>query len=123
MVGFALAMPVLLMVAAAVLQAILLVHVRTVLTLAAGEGARAGALVGASDSVARARARRVIDEALGEQFGAQTVITSGHQVRDGGSMSVVQITSHVLLGLGTMSLLPGGIDMTVQGHALTQEAT
>ena len=62
-VEFALVTPLLLLVALAVLQVTLALHVRSTLTAAAAEGARAGALAGAGLGVAESRTRDVLAEA------------------------------------------------------------
>ena len=59
-VEFALVAPLLMLVALAVLQLMLAIHVRTVITSAAIEGARVGALVGSDLQTAEERTREVL---------------------------------------------------------------
>jgi len=64
-VEFALVAPLVLAVAVGVLQVVLALHVRSTLTAAAAEGARAGALAGSSTVVAERRTRDVLANVLG----------------------------------------------------------
>lgn len=63
-VEFALIAPLLMLIALAVLQLILAVHVRTVITSAAIEGARVGALVGSDLTSAEERTREILNGSI-----------------------------------------------------------
>ena len=113
-------MPVLVFVAAAVLQIVLLVHTRTVLTLAAGEGARVGALAGSSPAAATARAREVVSDALGlSPVSASAVrsVRAWREVESGMAMSVVEIEAHL-----PVALLPYEVSVHVIGHRPLEDA-
>ena len=112
-------MPVLVLVAAAVLQIVLLVHTRTVLTLAAGEGARVGALAGSSPAAATARAREVVSDALGlSPVSASAVrsVRAWREVESGMAMSVVQIEAQL-----SVAMLPFTAAVSVTGHQVLEE--
>lgn len=114
-VGFSLVAPLVLTVALAVLQVILTVHMRTTLTSAAAEGARAAARAGATldDGEVRAwdLARRSLAGGLVEHVIARRELASGLPV------TAVEVTAQLpLLGM----LTP--LDMTVVGRALTEDA-
>ena len=64
-VEFALVAPLVLLVALGVLQLTLALHVRSTLTAAAAEGARAGALAYSNPSFAERRTRAILSDALG----------------------------------------------------------
>ena len=112
-VEFALVTPVLLLVVLAVVQLILALHVRSTLTAAAAEGARAAALAGASPVAGELRTRAVLADALGGET-AESI--EAHRVIIGSSPAIrVQVTARLpLLGLwGPRSLI-------VEGHAMTE---
>lgn len=114
-VEFALVTPLLLLVALAVLQVILALHVRSTLTAAAAEGARAGALAGAGLAVAESRTRDVLDDALGGDA-AQDVVASRTRL-EGVEVVRVMVTARLPL-LGTL----GPTALTVEGHAIAERS-
>ena len=114
-VEFALVTPLLLIVALAVLQVILALHVRSTLTAAAAEGARAGALAGAGLAVAESRTRDVLDDALGGDA-AQDVVASRTRL-EGVEVVRVLVTAR-LPRLGTL----GPTALTVEGHAIAERS-
>ena len=114
-VEFALVTPLLLLVALAVLQVVLALHVRSTLTAAAAEGARAGALAGAGLAVAESRTRDVLDDALGGDA-AQDVVASRTRL-EGVEVVRVLVTARLPL-LGTL----GPTALTVEGHAIAERS-
>jgi hypothetical protein len=114
-VEFALVTPLLLLVALAVLQVILALHVRSTLTAAAAEGARAGALAGAGLAVAESRTRDVLGDALGGDA-AQDVVASRTRL-EGVEVVRVLVTARLPL-LGTL----GPTALTVEGHAIAERS-
>ncbi len=112
-VEFALVTPLLLIVVLAIVQVILALHVRTTLTAAAAEGARAAALAGSSLVVGERRTQEVLNDALGGQ--AATGI-SARYVSVGTSPAIqVQVTARLpLIGL------LGPETLVVEGHALAE---
>lgn len=112
---FVLVAPLVVLLAVVVVQAALVLHVRSVLISAAAEGARAGALAGADAS---AGARRAVD--LAERSVGASVVTeaTARRVRVGGMAAVeVRIDAAVpVIGpIGTVSL-------SVAGHALVESS-
>ena len=114
-VEFALVTLLLLLVALAVLQVILALHVRSTLTAAAAEGARAGALAGAGLAVAESRTRDVLGDALGGDA-AQDVVASRTRL-EGVEVVRVLVTARLPL-LGTL----GPTALTVEGHAIAERS-
>ena len=114
-VEFALVTPLLLLVALAVLQVTLAMHVRSTLTAAAAEGARAGALAGSGLGVAEARTRDVLAGALGGDA-AEDIVASRTRV-SGVEVVRVRVTARLPL-LGTL----GPTALTVEGHAIREQA-
>lgn len=112
-VEFALVTPLLLLVALAVLQVTLALHVRSTLTAAAAEGARAGALAGSGLGVAEARTKDVLSTALGGDA-AQRIVASRTRI-DGVAAVRVRVTARLPL-LGTL----GPTALTVEGHAIEE---
>ncbi len=111
---FALVTPLLLLVALAVLQVTLALHVRSTLTAAAAEGARAGALAGSGLRVAEVRTREVLADALGGDT-AQDIVASRVRL-DGVDVVRVRVTARLPL-LGTL----GPTALTVDGHAIGEQ--
>lgn len=112
-VEFALVTPLLLLVALAVLQVILAVHVRSTLTAAAAEGARAGALAEGGLGLAEARTRDVLADALGG--GAAERVEASRGRIDGVPVVRVRVTARLPL-VGTL----GPTALTVEGHAIQE---
>jgi Flp pilus assembly protein TadG len=113
-VEFALVTPLLLLVALAVLQVTLALHVRSTLTAAAAEGARAGALAGSGLRIAEMRTREVLANALGGDA-AQDIVASRERL-DGVEVVRVRVTARLPL-LGTL----GPTALTVDGHAIGEQ--
>lgn len=108
-----LVLPLLVLVAAAVLQVALAVHVRAALVAAAAEGARAAALSGAPDGAAERRVRSLVDGTL-----------AGATVRDVaarrsvvGGLPVIEVRIDARLPM--LGLL-GPAALVVDGHALRE---
>jgi hypothetical protein len=112
-VDFALVAPILIGLALAVLQVILVMHVRTVLTSAAAEGARAAALADSNPNAGERRAREIINESI-----ASSTVESieAHPVLKGG---LVMMAIDINARLPLLGLL-GPTMMRVQGHALQE---
>ncbi|MFY9219198.1 MAG: TadE family protein [Candidatus Nanopelagicales bacterium] len=110
---FALVMPLLLLVAMAVVQLILTMHVRSTMIAAAAEGARAAALAGAQPQAGEVRTREVLAEALG----TQTAQIQASRIRIAGAPAIrVQVTGNLpLFGLVGPQVL------TVEGHAFVEQ--
>ncbi|WP_243106941.1 TadE/TadG family type IV pilus assembly protein [Actinomyces lilanjuaniae] len=101
-------------VAASLLQLALGLHVRNVLTDAAGEGARRAALVGGTRQEAEQRVRSLVDSALAEGY-VQEVAMTRHQVDD-----LVVVEVRVTAPLPLLGLVgPGGV-VGVTGHAVDE---
>ena len=112
-VEFALVAPLVLAVAVGVLQVVLALHVRSTLTAAAAEGARAGALAGSSTVVAERRTRDVLANVLG---GGVAERVEAYRTRiDGVPVVRVSVTGRLpLIGL------LGPTALTVDGHAMQE---
>jgi Flp pilus assembly protein TadG len=114
-VEFVLVVPLLVLVAAAVVQLALLGHARAVLLTAAGEGARAGALAGADPRAGEVRARALVDSAL--RPGLVSAVSGGIRVIDGLPVMELRLSARVPL------LAPlGEVDLDVVGHALAEDS-
>jgi len=112
-VEFALVAPLVLAVAVGVLQVVLALHVRSTLTAAAAEGARAGALAGSSTVVAERRTRDVLANVLGG--GAAERVEAYRTRVDGVPVVRVSVTGRLpLIGL------LGPASLTVDGHAMQE---
>lgn len=114
-VEFALVTPLLLLVALAVLQVTLALHVRSTLTAAAAEGARAGALADSGLGIAESRTRQVLDDALGGDA-AEKIQASRGRI-DGVEVVRVRVTARLPL-IGTL----GPTALTVEGHAIRERS-
>ena len=112
-VEFALVTPILMLVVLAVLQLILALHVRSTLTAAAAEGARAAALSGSSLAAGERRTREVLDDALGG--GAATTIVARRVMIAGTPAIRVRVDARLPL-LGML----GPQVLQVDGHALVE---
>ena len=114
-VEFVLVAPLLLVLAVGVLQVVLTLHVRSVITAAAAEGARAAALAGAEPAAAVARVESLLDGSL-----AGTVVrdVSARPITSGGlALMLVRVEARIpLAGL----LVPA--DLVVEGRALREGA-
>ena len=105
--------PLVLLLAVAVVQVALVLHVRATLTAAAAEGARAAALAGADPFAGERRARQVAAEALSPD--AVRDVRVDRVVEDGLPLILVTMTAHPPV----VSLL-GSVDVTVDGRALVE---
>lgn len=108
-------MPVLLALAVGVLQVLLTMHVRSVLTAAAAEGARAAALAGADPDAAIAR----VDALLAGSLAGSVVrdVTAWPSAESGLPVMVVRVEARLpLAGL----LAPA--ELEVEGRALREGA-
>jgi len=115
LVDFALVAPILIAVSLAVLQVILAMHVRTVLTSAAAEGARAAALADSDAGAGERRAREIIDESIAASSVESITVHSG--MSGGAPVISVDIDARLpLIGL----LGPTGLH--VRGHSLREQA-
>jgi len=112
-VEFALVAPLLLLLALAVLQVALAMHVRATLTSAAAEGARAAALAGASPLAGVRRTRTLLAENLAGSVVDD--VTARRAVVDGLAVMTVRVTA-VLPMVGLL----GPQMLTVEGHALQE---
>jgi hypothetical protein len=112
-VEFALVAPLLMLVALAVLQLMLAIHVRTVITSAAIEGARVAALVDGDLNRAESRTRSILESNI-----AGTAVQSirASRVTEGANemFAVVVETELPLLGFY------GPTSMKLTGHALAE---
>ena len=114
-VDFVLVAPVLIAVGLAVLQVILVMHVRTVLISAAAEGARAAALAGADSRAGERRARAIIAETIAAESVER--ITVRRQISGGIVVMALEIDARLpLLGLLGPTLIH------VEGHSLQEQA-
>ncbi len=113
-VDFVLVAPLLIAVALAILQVILVMHVRTVLTSAAAEGARAAALAGADPRAGERRARAIIDETIASDSVERIVVR--RQMAGGATIMALDIEARLpLLGL------LGPTVIHVRGHSLQEQ--
>ncbi|MBM3689292.1 MAG: pilus assembly protein [Actinobacteria bacterium] len=112
-IEFALVAPLILVIAVGVLQVVLALHVRSTLTAAAAEGARAGALAGSSTLVAERRTREVLSDALGGDAAESVKV---QRIRlDGVPVVRVSVSGRLpLIGL------LGPSTLTVDGHAMQE---
>ena len=112
-VEFALVAPLLMLVALAVLQLMLAVHVRTVVTSAAIEGARIAALVGGDVNRAESRTRSILESNIAgtavQSISASLVTTGENEM-----FAVVVETELPLIGFY------GPTSMKITGHALVE---
>jgi len=112
-VEFALVAPLLMLVALAVLQLMLAIHVRTVVTSAAIEGARVAALVDGDLNRAESRTRSILESNIAgsavQSISASRVNTEGNEM-----FAVVVETELPLIGFY------GPTSMKLTGHALAE---
>lgn len=112
-VEFALVAPLLLLLALAVLQVALAMHVRATLTSAAAEGARAAALAGADPAAGVRRTRTLLAQNLAGSVVDD--VTAQRGVVDGLAVMTVRVTA-VLPMVGLL----GPQALTVEGRALRE---
>ncbi|MBW3068235.1 MULTISPECIES: TadE/TadG family type IV pilus assembly protein [unclassified Actinomyces] len=103
-------------VSVALLQLALGLHVRNVLTDAAGEGARRAALVGGTTAEADARVRALADAALADGYVQEVAVSR----TTANGLSVVQV--EVVAPLPVLGLLGPGGTLHVTGHAVDEAA-
>lgn len=115
-VDFALVAPLLLLVALAVLQLSLALHVRSVLIGAATEGARLAALAGGDPVVGEQRTERILAESIAGTTLRETVV----RVDRSGPVPVAAVD--VTVDLPLIGLL-GPTPMTVTGRAVLESTT
>jgi hypothetical protein len=112
-VEFVLVAPLVLLLGLGVLQVGLALHVRTTLTSAAAEGARAAALAGADPAAGVRRARDMLARSI--EGSVVHEVTAQRSTIDGLPMMTVRIVGDLpVLGLIGPSVL------TVEGHALRE---
>lgn len=102
----------LVLIAATLIQLVLVLHVRNTLTDAAANGAHYGALANRSPADASSRTRTLITESLHGGF-AQDVQTSTAQVGESQLVTVTVRTRVPLVGW-----LPNGWNLTVRGESV-----
>jgi Flp pilus assembly protein TadG len=112
-VEFVLVLPLLLLVAVAILQLLLALHVRSTLISAAAEGARAAALAGAAPDAGVARTRAL----LGDTLAGTVVLDIAARPSRVDGLDVMVVTVDATLPL--VGLL-GPTRMTVAGTALRE---
>ena len=112
-VEFVLVTPLLVVLALGVLQVVMTLHVRSVLTAAAAEGARAASLAGADPRAAVVRVHGLLDGSL-----AGTVlrdVSARAESRSGLALMVVRVEARIP---GAGLLVPA--DLVVEGRALRE---
>lgn len=112
-VEFALVAPLLMLVALAVLQLMLAIHVRTVVTSAAIEGARVAALVDGDLTRAESRTRSILESNIAGTA-VQSISASRVTEGDNEMFAVVVETELPLIGFY------GPTSMKLTGHALAE---
>lgn len=115
MVDFVLVGTLVIMIFAALLQLALALHVRNILIDSAAEGARTGALAGASDAAAVDRTRYLIDLALSPRY-AREVSTRRVDV-DGTVLLQVDVAATLPL----LGLVGPSRELVVSGRAVLEE--
>ncbi|WP_293786182.1 TadE/TadG family type IV pilus assembly protein [uncultured Aeromicrobium sp.] len=112
---FVLVLMVLLPLVLGLVQLGLVLHVRTTLTAAASEGARAGSSLGAGPREAEDRARHLIQTTLAERF-AQDV-SAEPVVIDGVPLMAVRVEAEV----PALGVAGPAVPLSVSAHAVRQE--
>lgn len=112
-VEFALVAPLLMLVALAVLQLMLAIHVRTVITSAAIEGARVAALVDGDLTRAESRTRSILESNIAGTA-VQSISASRVTEGDNEMFAVVVVVELPLIGFY------GPTSMKLIGHALAE---
>ena len=115
-VDFVLVVPLLVLLAVAVIQVALALHVRASLTAAAAEGARAAALAGADPQAGVVRARAMLEDTLADSV--VTAVIAHRDLVDGLPVMAVRID-----GVLPLVGLLGPASLTVEGHALREETS
>ena len=110
---FVLVAPLVVLLALAVIQVAAVLHLRSSLTAAAAEGARAAALAGADATAGERRARDVAAQTLAPD--AVTEVQVRRRVE--GGLDVVVVTLHAT---PTVVSLLGTVDITVDARALVE---
>ena len=112
-VEFALVAPLLMLVALAVLQLMLAIHVRSVVTSAAIEGARVAALVDGDLARAESRTRSILESNIA---GAAVQSITASQVTEGENEMFAMVVETELPLIGFY----GPTSMKLTGHALAE---
>ncbi|SPT52729.1 TadE-like protein [Actinomyces bovis] len=115
-VDFALVSVLVVALGLAVLQLALGLHVRNVLTDAAGEGARRAALLGGTEAEAQERVSELVSQALTADYLQEVQVT--RTSRNG--LAVVQVTATAPLPV--IGLLGPGGTLRVTAHAVDEAA-
>ena len=115
-VDFALVSALVVAVCVALLQLALGLHVRNILTDAAGEGARRAALVGGTEAEARQRVQTLSDAALRRGY----VDTVSVARVPSGDLSIVEVT--VTAPFPVLGLFGPAGTLTVKGHAVDESS-
>jgi Flp pilus assembly protein TadG len=113
-VDFALVGGLLTLLFAAVVQFVVVLHVRNVLVDCAAEGARFGALADQGPEAGAARTRGLIRAELNAHYAGQ--VSAGYAVVDGVDTIEVKVTAP----LPVAGLVGAGRILTVSGHALAE---
>lgn len=113
---FVLALAVLLPLVFGLIQVGLVAYVRTTLTAAASEGARAGAPLGTSTEDAENRARELADTTLAGRYAVDVEAT--HVLRSGVPVTAVTVRAEV----PPLGLFGPAVPVDVTAHAVLQEA-
>ena len=112
---FAFVASLLTLLVAALLQLVLALHVRNVLTDAAGEGARRAALAGGSVAEAQSRVREVVGAAISPTYAQDVTVVRVDTPRG----RLVEVT--IRAPLPVIALLGPSGGLSVQGHAIDEE--
>lgn len=115
MVDFVLVGTLVILIFAALLQLALVLHVRNILIDSAAEGARAGALAGASDAAAVERTRYLVDLALSPRY-SRDVTTQRVEV-DGTALLQVDVAATLPL----FGLVGPSRELVVSGRAVLED--
>ena len=111
---FVLALALILPIVIGIVQLALVAHVRSTLTAAAAEGARAGTPLGAGLAEAEQSARRLADTTLAARFADG--VTATHTTVEG--VPVIEVTMRA--EVPPLGVAGPGVPVTVTGHAVVQ---
>lgn len=114
MVDFALVGGLLTILLLAVMQLVLVLHVRNVLIDCASQGARLGALADQNPQAGADRTRELIRSELSERYAQQ--VSAGHADIDG--LNTIEV--RVRAPLPMIGMLGAGRVLTLSGHALEE---